>query len=793
MPANTPIWKGYPEGALAETAASGELRLGERITYTTQHAGRYADALAYALAHDSILAAERTAHGGGSPGVQSETVGGVDAGLASGELYTAGQIARALGVTKRAVLDWNRRRGAQPSGKKLVRGQRADAWAFCALPVEIQARLERCALEQNFRTSGALLASFGTRGAPAPAAAAAAVRGKGELFVDLVSSFADHIKDRKALSREDREWAWKEICLEYQALIATGAGPERGAVKKALVDVLLRELPALTRAGARNPLAALRRDFERKWTAFQKSGVEALRDGRRARSGNYREILCLDCWKKFLALDGAKGGNESGAWRKLNESGELCELCRDKHCFDPRQDKSYVPHSIRKAATPLVNAALPWVKSDSAGRMAGPYTPGDWSDTQPGDYFVGDDVTWNHEVYDLDERGRPRIFRPECLYYADQRTGYPLGFLLIDGHYNGRHIRRLMLNVCCGTSPEDRGVGMPHVGWKHENGIWRAQAVRDTSREGWIGFRETQQGFKANGCPLFKFRFTKPRNPRGKTVEGEFRILQETMRVLPGFVGFNERRDRSDNSKDLKRRVLAGKEHPGNYYYSFEEWGKRISKVFEEFANTIQNGARNDGKSPRENWIEGLKRKPLRALPTDMFWLMSTYKQLKTVTPRGIVLEFGKHQKWTFADEKLSRFIGQQVWVLYHIDRPGLVTIRDYKETEHFTMEGIRCLANTAGASVSEAERKIAAFNRVSKVIAGTIKHELISTITRDGDFTQAERDFGREVIADKAQCLDTARRATDARTARQREGERLMREARMEAGQETQSERLAL
>lgn len=51
MAANSPVWKGHPEGILAETAASGRLGLGERITYTTQHAGRYGDALAYALAH----------------------------------------------------------------------------------------------------------------------------------------------------------------------------------------------------------------------------------------------------------------------------------------------------------------------------------------------------------------------------------------------------------------------------------------------------------------------------------------------------------------------------------------------------------------------------------------------------------------------------------------------------------------------------------------------------------------------------------------------------------------------
>jgi hypothetical protein len=355
-------------------------------------------------------------------------------------LFTARLIASALGNTKRAVL--LALAGTDPVSKKLVRGQKARSWAFSALPALMQRQIETTAQARGYHSAEALLASCDQAAAPAPAASPVC---QDNPFSNLVTAFADHIADRKALSREDKEWAWRDICLEYRELSAAGSGPERGAVKKLLAAFLLRELPALTRAGARKPLAALRRDFERKWSSFQKSGLEALRDGRRASSGNYREVLCPACWKKFVALAGAKGCNESGAWRKLKESGQLCERCRDRHHFDPRRDKSGVPHSIRQAATPLVDAAKPWVKSDAAGRMAGPYIPRDWSDTEPGDYFVGDDVTPNHDAWDYDEHGKVEIFRPECLYYADERTGYPLDFLLIAGPYNGRHVRRLML------------------------------------------------------------------------------------------------------------------------------------------------------------------------------------------------------------------------------------------------------------------------------------------------------------------------------------------------------------
>ncbi len=115
-----------------------------------------------------------------------------------------------------------------------------------------------------------------------------------------------------------------------------------------------------------------------------------------------------------------------------------------------RKNKSYVPKSVRQSITPQVDMCGPIYRGPWQARMAGPYIPRDWSDVLPGDYYSGDDVTWNHAVYDpedLDDEGRPWIGRGECLLFPDWRTGYPLHFVFIQGKYNGRHIRNGLLRI----------------------------------------------------------------------------------------------------------------------------------------------------------------------------------------------------------------------------------------------------------------------------------------------------------------------------------------------------------
>ncbi len=678
--------------------------------------------------------------------------------------YTAAQIATALGIGKRAVL--LAAADCPPSANLAVPGGPAKAWTLAALPAPLRTRLETQAIAQHFPDADSLLrhrsqaarrAGILPAGLPGVPPGSTTPAPSTDLHIDLADAFADYLTDRKTLSRADHEWLWAETLRHYQALSAVAPEAARPALKTSLLNFLLSAVPGIVKPG-KSPRRTLARSFDRKLAKFTAGGRPALRDGRETKSGNWRASLCPGCWNKLVALAVQFGGNKSLAWREFKTSGDMCPDCASRHRLNLRHGKSYVPHSIRAAVTPLADAALPWVKSDAAGRMAGPYIPRDWSDTAPGDFFCGDDVTWNHKVYDYDPQGRVVLFRPECLYLADERTSFPLCHLLIAGHYTGRHVRQAMLHT------HDQ-YGLPHYGFKFENGVWRCRVVRDQPCDGDFDFRETEDGFKTMGM-LFQLRHAQARNPRSKVVEGDFKILQQAMRREAGFVGFNQRAEQSDTEKDFERRVLSGKEHPGNGFCSFADWSKRLADIFDKFANAPQNGARNPGLSPAESWRAGMATRALRKLPDDARWILATHRQLKKVTSRGLVIEFGKNIKWTYAGEQLARYIGRHVWTYYHFDFPELLTVQDEKRTTTFSVKGVRLPANWATASrLNESHAEITAFNRLPKAIASIAKNRVVNTITHDGDFTPAETAFGRHMKTAKAGHIEATTRATDART----------------------------
>jgi hypothetical protein len=668
-------------------------------------------------------------------------------------LFSAQQIAAALGHTKRAVQ--LALAAVKPADKQIIRGQYANAWSFCSLPALMQRQIENAAQERGYRNAEALLEDCGgpARALPVTAPANPDTTRARDLHSDLRAEFDDYLPDRSNLTGEDREWAWKEIFRHHEAIAAVGTESKRGALSRPLIEFLLREVPGLVKPDAKHPARALARDFHRKLARYRKDGPAALRDGRQARSGNYQIILCEECWAKALDFGVGFRRNESRAWRTFKESGQMCEQCASRHKLDVRQNKSYMPHSIRDAITPLVEAAQSWLKSDAAGRMAGPSIPGDWNDTEPGDVFIGDDVTFNHRVYDFDPSGKLVFFRPECLYMADEKTGNPLVWRLIRGHYNGRHIRLLIRDAVS-------RYGRPRHGFKFENGIWASRTARDESRKGWVDFRETEDGFKSMGM-LFDIRHAQARNPRGKaSLEGEFGILQEAMKLERGYVGFNEREERSDAIKALERKALAGDKEALGQFHSFSNWSIRLEEIFSKFANDTQNGARNDGVTPIAHWAAGINRNPLKGMPDDAWYILSTHCNVVPVTAKGILINYGKHEKWTYAGEALGRFIGKSVRAYYHMDCPEVLTVFDMKRTEHFMVKGIRLPHRTATREqIAEAQREIAAFNRTPKSIAGRPKNPAISMITRDNEVPPEQRELGREIEQRKSEQRDAAQR----------------------------------
>jgi hypothetical protein len=260
---------------------------------------------------------------------------------------------------------------------------------------------------------------------------------------------------------------------------------------------------------------------------------------------------------------------------------------------------------------------------------------------------------------------------------------------------------------------------------------------------------------------LFDIRHAQARNPRTKTVECEFRHLQEVMKLERGYVGFNEREEKSDAIKAFQRKALAGDKKALAQFHSFKDWQTRVEQIFDKRANDPQNGARNDGVTPVEHWQKGVTQNPLKGLPVDAQWILSTHRDVIRVTPKGILINYGRHERWTYAGETLSRFIGRDVLAHYHIDYPELLTVCDMKRTEYFTVKGVRLPATTATSEqIGEAQKQISAFNRLPKAIAGLLKHPVISMITRDTEFP-AEQELGRDI----------EQRRTEHREAEQRRG----------------------
>ena len=652
------------------------------------------------------------------------------------------------------------------TGEKIVRGKKTRAWTLATLPPDLLAKLQTALNAKGFASIESMMRDAENAPAPAPQSVvpSAAVQ-----FRDLDDWLHDYpAYTRKPISIAENEILWAESIRQFDALRAITEPTEHPAIKRSLVEFLLRRAPGLVRDNSAQPAAALRHLLDRKLAAFSKGGRAALRDGRETDSGKWCAPLCPDCWKKVVDAAILHEGNESLAWRQLKLNRRLCTACQDKHVFNVRRAKSYMPGSVRKAATPLVDAVLPWRKSNAAGRAAGPHIPRDWNDTAPGGYFVADDVTWNLQVYDFRADGTPRFFRPECLYIADERTSYPLCFLLIDGHYNGRHIRQLLLDA-------HERFGLPHEGFKFENAIWRSRTVRDEACPDWISFSETEDGFLS--LPdLVKIRHFRPRNPRAKVIEGDFRALQARMAREAGNVGTNERDTKSDAIKNFVRRARAGKETPESGALHISQFARLLSAIFEEFASEPQNGARLPGISPAEAWKAG---KPLRKLPDELRYILATCRRLVTVQPDGIRVLFSKKESWSYSGPQLAEHIGRQVWAHWHFDCPEFLTVMDMKKANApFSVKGVRLPANNASREqMADAHGQIDGFNRVAKTIAGGANNPFASSITRDNDYTPAQREAGRAIEAEKAEHVRTAEHEIDARARRRNEGLSMLRE----------------
>jgi hypothetical protein len=513
--------------------------------------------------------------------------------------------------------------------------------------------------------------------------------------------------------------------------LETAEPGEQAAVKRGLICGLYHAVPALVKTEK-----AFRCMFNRKLAAWMRSDdpAAALEDKRRLNSGNFRKPDFSADENKIRDEAILHGGNESLAHLKLRERGELSPAFISYYHFDPRQNKSYLPATVRAGITPQVEMCGAIHRGPWLAKMKGPYIPRDWSDVAPADWFSGDDCTWNNYFYFYDDAGQLHIERGECLVLHDLRTGYVFDYVLIAGKYNSRHIRKLILQV------HDKH-GLPFKGFYFERGVWKARIIRDLDSRENFHWRETESGL-AN----FNLQVRHATTPRAKPIEGLFHILQERQRNEPGFVGFNERSQEMERMQDFLARARRGTAEPSKQLLSMEQWTARLDEIFGEYIRSPQNGKLLDGRSPAEAWQAGLDRRQPRKLPDDARYLLATHCKPVKVHQYGIVLTIGGN-KMLFYNERTGQLIGQEVLAFYNLDCPDLLTVSDLNRQNYFTVKSISLPAMSATKEqFSEVHTAIAGHRRAAKIIYGNIQHPTIATITRDNDASEETKELGRFV-----------------------------------------------
>ncbi len=566
---------------------------------------------------------------------------------------------------------------------------------------------------------------------------------------------------------------------------------ERRAIKSSLVQYLQANVPGLYRphadgAGAATgkPLLALRRLFNLNYAAWTASGrdPESLADGRAGNSGKegYR---CEPCDKMihdqaahFRGIGGKKGAPRR-ARRALYYAGKLCPNCAERAACDlEERGNSYMAAAQLKRVTPN-RLTIAKTKGPRAVQQVAPTMQRDWSAELPGDWLNIDDETPNHlshaEFYDENPGGETPFIhgRVQNLLVADVVSWNPIDFLLYIGAPNGRRIRQILKKIL--VSPKRGGIGLPRKGIILERGVFKCRMVAGDSSPHALEFREVEAMFDSpkvsiefSGCPKIErpniererglsdrtgLHLHHATTPQAKPIERQFREFQERLAFVPhGRTGFDERRESSQAMQDFKRRVDAGKEHPGNEWLSLKDYAANYRAILEEYRRQPQQGRLRD-RTPLDVWNEALSRHPLRELPPELEYVLSTHKRLiPRVSEKGITIRLSRHESAVYWSGDLGKFVSKPALYFWNPDFPTCIFVSDTQRQNFIAVERKILPAMTAmPADLQKMRSEKRKFIANATGEFGNLTHPLKNTIIRDTDHREADKALGKFIPAE--------------------------------------------
>jgi hypothetical protein len=412
---------------------------------------------------------------------------------------------------------------------------------------------------------------------------------------------------------------------------------------------------------------ALLKQFNRKLEALQEAGgdVKALRDGREENGSDFKfpdddsELLIHRAVFFYR-------GDIAPAWRDLLRKG-FSQAVIERYAGRAVK-KSHVPASVMDLVAPEVEILTIMYRGPRAFDAIKGYVTRSYDGISSLQCISGDDFTLNTYFFIPDGKGWFTLTRGQVILFIDFRSSRILGWAL-EPHksYSSMTIRSLCTHIF-------GEFGVPEVLY-FERGIWKSAKILKGAVDP-LGITEISQGLRE-----FGIQFKHAIRPRTKTVERIGGMFQNIAEAEPGYCGRDERRDAPESLRKQMAEVEARKVHPSKYFYSLEQWNKRIGEIVEQYNAEEQQGHMLAGLSPDQAFETFMdKDNPPMQFSAGMRYLLAHDKRQVPVGLNGVTIQIGK-TKYNYRGEEISHLTGRDALAWFDPENPETIVVTNLDRT----------------------------------------------------------------------------------------------------------------
>ncbi len=493
-------------------------------------------------------------------------------------------------------------------------------------------------------------------------------------------------------------------------------------LRKAISKELQRLLPGISATER-----ALRVSVDRKYRKWLGAGENssALLDGRRQKRGVAvgnefpQEDVDIIVGHAAFHCEGRLGQ----AIRELAQKGENSKLTPKtlELIMRPHKSKSYVPARLRDRVAHEIEMVRPLLLGKRAQDDAKAHLQRDYTKLASMEVVNADDFTFPVYFYVPDGQGWYTLTRGQCLIMLDVRSWRIIAWSLQpERNYNSLTIRTLMNRVCA-------DLCIPGT-WYFERGIWqRSHLVKGTAPKGWKmagSLGDLQTGWENLGV-----KFKHAIRARTKPVERVGGLLQDRMQGLRGYCGRDERRDCPEHTSRAMADVKFKRvNHPGELFFSFEEWHQKLGEIIKDYNASSQEGQVLQGLSPDEAFEKFMPHdNPPVKLDANSWHLVAHYMRQVTVTTNGISFRIGS-KNYIYRNARTGQDRGKTVLAWFDPESPDNILVTDQDRKHPYLVERsypVDFLATSNDPAFQAEIAKAAAHSSFPKARFNTLKSKV--------------------------------------------------------------------